>query len=95
MKVTLVIEPIVAIINDQIKTINSKGVGKILTVFGVRDSDSVPQLAFCTPEFYLREQEVALTVFGVRDSDSVPQLAFCTPQIYLEEQEVGLIPYQL
>ena len=58
-KVTLVIEPI---LNDQIKTLTSIGVDTVTLggaagndskknfnrVFGVRDLDYVPQLAFCT-----------------------------------------------
>ena len=62
-KVMLVIEPVLAIISDQINTLTSKGVGAVALgrtagkrtkenfhrVF--RSFDGVSQLAFCTPEY--------------------------------------------
>ena len=62
-KVTLVIEPVIAIISDQINSLTSKGIDAVALgraagkktkenfrrVFS--SSDNVPQLAFCTPEY--------------------------------------------
>ena len=64
-KVTLVIEPVVAVITNQIQSLRSKGIDAVALgraagsnklanfrrVFKSMDKDHIPSIAFCTPEY--------------------------------------------
>ena len=64
-KVTLVIEPVVVVITNQIQSLRSKGIDAIALgmaagsnklanfrrVFKSMDKDHIPSIAFCTPEY--------------------------------------------
>jgi len=76
-KVTLIIEPITAVITDQVKSLCSKGIDAVALgnsagsrplkaanfrkVFKSTDSNDIPGIAFCTPEYLFGHLQMVST----------------------------------